>query len=283
MSEQTRTRVGTVAVLAVLAVLAGCSSLPVDAQHRSTATLTPVSVPEQTPTTDADTDADERVLAPGLTAAGVRDPGRLSRVHENTLVGQSFTVGQNTTVEGPNGTLSRWDSRVRVTAGRDRYHSLRVAETSSEYPVSALRPRLEIWFDGSAMYFRGVRDGNVTYARQRGNALGDLSHRDRMYALYASFETRVERVDDGYRVVGTRLASPTVLNAPLLLEAPPERHVLATLTPDGRLRDYRVAYDATFDNRRVRLTRRVRFSNVGATTVSRPAWYGKAKNATSSS
>lgn len=281
MSERARTGVGIVWLLAVLAVLAGCSSLPVDAQDRPTATLTPVSVPEQTPTTDAD--ADERVLAPGLTASGVRDPGRLARAHESTLVGQSFTVGRNTTVEGPNGTLRQWDSRVQVTAGRDRYHSFRIAETSSEYPVSALHPRLEIWFDGSSMYFRGMRDGNVTYARQRGNALGDLSHRDRLYALYASFETRVERVDDGYRVVGTRLASPPVLNAPLLLEAPRNATFVATLTPDGRVRRYRLAYDATFDDRRVRLNRRVRFSRVGATTVSRPAWYGEARNATAPS
>lgn len=280
MSGRAHTEIGTVALLAVLAILAGCSSLPAGAQERSTATLTPVSVPDQTPST---ADADERVLAPGLTAAGVRDPGRLSRTHESTLEGQSFTVLDNTTVEGSNGTLSRWASRVRVTASRDRYHSFRVAETSSEYPVSALRPQLEIWFDGSSMYFRGVRDGNVTYARQRGNALGDLSHRDRLYALYASFETRVERIDDGYRVVGTRLDSPTVLNAPLLLEAPRNATFVAVLAPDGRVRRYRVAYDATFDDRRVRLNRRVRFSKVGTTNVSRPSWYWKAKNATSSS
>lgn len=279
MSERGYTEVGTLALLAVLAVLAGCSSLSVESRERSTATLTPVSVPEQTPSADAE----ERVLVPGLTASGVRDPGRLASAHEDTLEGQSFTVVRNTTVEGPNGTLSQWDSRVEVTGGRDRYHSFRIAETSSEYPVSPLQPRLEIWFDGSSMYFRGMRDGHVTYARQRGNALGDLSHRDRLYALYASFETRVERTDDGYRVVGTRLASPAVLDAPLLLEAPRNATFVATLTPDGRVRRYRLAYDATFDDRRARLNRRVRFSNVGATTVSRPAWYGAARNATSPS
>lgn len=262
-------------VLAVLVVLSGCSGLPAGTEG-STTTLTPVSVPEQTRSVDTG----ERVLAPGLTAAGVRDPGRLSRAHERALRDRSFTVASNTTVEGPNGTLSREDSRLQVAAGWERYYSSRVAERAPEYSVTVFRPRLELWFDGSVTYFRGTRAGNVTYARQAGSAMGDLSRRDRLYALYASFETRVESTGEGYRVVGTRLTSPAVLNAPLLVEAPRNATFVAVLTPDGRVRRYRVAYDATLDNRRVRLVRRVRFSNVGATDVSQPAWYEEAKNAT---
>lgn len=273
-------RVG--AGLALVVLLAGCSGIPAPgsggpgAPGGAAPTLTPVAVPStDTPPPE------ERTLLPGLSAAGVRDPGRLADAHYTALEGRSYTRVGNMTVLSANGTtLTRWDRRLRVAAGWERYRYRRVARTAPSYPVSAYRPELAAWYDGKSVYFRGVDGEDVDYARQSGNSLGDMTRHDRLLALYANFETRVRRAGDGYRLVGTDLENPAALDVPALLSDPRNVTFLAVLGPDGRVERYRLAYDATLDGRPVRVVRTARFSAVGDTDVPEPGWAAEARNAT---
>lgn len=262
-----------VVALALLAVLAGCGGQP--GADTGGGTLTPAPVPAT-----ATPAPDERVLAPGLTGAGVADPGRLAGAHRRALERRSFTLVENRTVEGPDGALTRWDRRLRVAEEWSRYRYARVAESARGYPVSAYRPRLEAWYDGKFVYFRGVRDGDVLFSYQRGDTFGDMTRTDRLLALYAAFETRAREADGGYRVTGTRPADTAVLDVPPSLDEPRDATFVADLGPDGRVVRYRLSYAATFDGRQVRVTRTVRFEAVGETTVEPPDWYGRARNAT---
>lgn len=261
----------------VMLVTAGCSSLPL--ADRGMSTLTPAPIPG-TDTPDPDT----RVLGPGLTGGGVSDPGALSSAHREALSGRSFTLVRNMTVTGPNGTLVRWDRRLQMGHGWSRYRYVRTQESTDAYPVSAYRPLLQAWYDGEYVYFRGVRDEVAIYSRQRGRGIGDTTRADRLLALYAHFETRVEeREGGGYRVIGSDPVDETVLDLPLLLTDPRNARVVVDIDEEGRALGYQLTYRATFDDGPVRVTRRARFSAVDNTSVDVPEWLDEARNVTGQS
>lgn len=275
------TRVGVIAV-AALALLAGCS-LPSDSGGAaSTATLTPVPVstdggraPAVTPTPDA--------LVPGLTTSSVRDPFALAFVHRRALANRSFRRVTDERIVGVNGTLWREQTTTRAAAARDRFHYRKDAQSAPAYPVSALRPDLQIYYDGRRSLFRGTIDGEVTYAAVGGTASGvldDVTEHDRLIVLYDTFRFRVRERPSGYQLVGTRPRDPSVVHTPPLVEDPRNTTLVVRLTADGRVAFYRLAFDGTFHDQRVRVIRTVAFRGVGETTVKRPQWYETAMNAT---
>ncbi|MFB6192579.1 MAG: hypothetical protein ABEI11_04570 [Haloarculaceae archaeon] len=298
----TRNRRGGAAVavaVALVVVLAGCSALPgagpePDAaatagagdgdRGNGTPTLTPVPVVTGEATAAAATPTPETLVA-GLAPGGVRDPFTLATGHRDALADTSYRRIRTERIEGPNGTLWNETSRVRVNADRSRLLFEQDIESAPDYPVDAYRKNLAIYYDGNASYFRGFVDGELSYAKVSGNAgsvLSDVSERDRLMVLFERFQWKAERVPSGYRMTSSYLLDDTVLNAPPLVEEPENATMTVWLTDDGRVRFYRLAYNATLEtpNRRVRFVRTVRFDRVGTATVPEPDWYPAAVNRT---
>lgn len=261
------------AVIALLVLLVGCGGSP--GANPVDGTLSPAPVPAT-----ATPAPHQQVLAPGLTGTGVTDPGRLAGAHRNALDGRSFTLIENRTVEGPNATVAASSRRLRVTEGWSRYDYVRVAESATDYPISAYRQRLEAWYDGHRVYFRGVRNGEIMFSYQRGNTLGDMTRVDRLLVLYTTFKTRVLETDEGYRVMGTNPADPATLDVPPPLTNSRNATFVADVGAEGLVSHYQLTYEATFKGRQVRVTRSVHFEAVGETAVEAPDWYERARNAT---
>jgi hypothetical protein len=94
--------------------------------------------------------------------------------------------------------------------------------------------------------------------------------------------TGVERIDGGpsdastYRLTGTRLAQTWPLTfAPGLLD-PREARLRATITGEGLVTGYTLAYAATYESAPVRVTVATRYGRFDETTVERPDWYDRA-------
>lgn len=267
-------------IVGVLLVLAGCAGLPT--QETDTPTLTPAPVPD-----NGTSSFEERM--PPLERPDLRDPGALVEAHATVLENRSYTVAWTRRVEGPNGTLARWNRSLRVTARESRYHYRRQSESAPAYRVSAYRPTLEMWFDGEAVYVRRVTDGEEAYERHQENPLEDPTMVDRLSTLYGAFELRSESVEAGYRATGTDLLEPSALATPPLVVEPHDTRFVHSLTPDGVVSRYRLTYEAIFEDtsptrgRRepVRVVETAEFRAVGETAVPRPRWYGEARNATS--
>jgi hypothetical protein len=293
VSRRRRSRFRPLAIaavaLALLAVTAGCSAISgpgagagTRAGAGDTPTLTPVPVVTDEGTAAAATPTPE-TLVEGLGPGGVRDPFTLATNHRDVLTNASFRRVRTERIEGQNGTIWNETTVVRVNADGSRLLFEQDVERAPTYPVDVYRKNLSIYYDGNASYFRGVVDGELSYATVVGSAgsvVGDVSERDWLMVLFERFQWRAETVESGYRMESQYLLDDTVLKTPPLVDDPEDETMTVWLTDDGRVRSYRLAYNGTLDEQRVRFTRRARFVGVGATTVPEPGWYPAAVNAT---
>jgi len=104
--------------------------------------------------------------------------------------------------------------------------------------------------------------------------------RDRIEKLFNTIETRVtgRTTSNGttlYRVVGTNATNPVALGS-ATLQNPRNVTFRAVVTSQGVIREHRVSYTATTNDGPVRVDRRVRYTDIGNTTIERPAWYEEA-------
>lgn len=276
--------------VALCCLLAGCGSAPTDGVRTGGAdTLTPVPVPTSPPTgTPTPARSVERELAPGVTGRGVGDPFALATAHRRGLHERPFRLVRTLRVARPNGTLLRRTTR-RATVGPNasRYRVVDTAVDTDAYPVRAVAPRIDLWWSGSPALFRLSDDGEIRYRRVDGvpptGPAEDLTMRDRIAGLLSSVDTAVVGREPGETVrvilVARDVRSDSVLEVPMLLERPRNATVTLEVGVDGVVREYRIAYDATFDGERVRVVRHVRFEFVEG-PVEPPSWYETAPNAT---
>jgi hypothetical protein len=61
------------------------------------------------------------------------------------------------------------------------------------------------------------------------------------------------------------------------MTTPQNVSLTATVTGDGVVTRWRLAYDTTVENRSVRVVRETRITEIGRTTVGRPAWVDTAR------
>lgn len=270
-------------LLAALVVLAGCGGLAGSTQP--TRTLTPVALP-----TDEPTPTPVEELAPGLTAAGVASPFRIADAHAGLLGDASFTLRSVRTVRTANGSLrARTTLTGAFAPGRRRYHVVLTRDGRD-----ARFDRLEDFSDGRRVLRAIERNNSTSYTVVRGPG-GEPAHpREVLFVdpifpsyverlLEAIEAARVESVGGGpartYRVRATAVSKPTVAAA---VEAGAVENVSLTLLVDerGLVYELRLEYATELLDTPVRVTRRFRYSAVGATTVDRPPWYAAAVNAT---
>lgn len=219
---------------------------------------------------------------PGLSEDGVTSTTALIEAHTEALGNRSFTVRTTTTIRPANGeyeVTSNSTQRVDPT-GTFRGYVESETRATGNAPERYDRSPDEIaaWREGSVTYRRTAVDGTSTYRRvgllnssvKLSNALG----RQTILALDDRTNATVETVENGdsrrYRV-SARLNDT---------EYSTNRTVELLVAPGGVVREIRVAQTYQYQSGTRRVTRTIRFLNVGSTTVERPDWYSDAVNAT---
>lgn len=269
-------------VLAVAVVIAGCNGLAPGGDETPTSTLTPAAVP-----TDEPTSTPVPRLAPGLTSRGVADPFALGEAHVATLDGISYSMQENLSVTYRNGTsYRRLGSTAQLAANDSRYYVSHnsFAETYSEGPVTN-----SFWSNGSQIIRAQTINGSTAYSVPRGadrerrspEQLGySPTNREQIYTLFGSVETRVTDREqrDGtavYRVEATDVTNPATFES-AKWQTPENLTLVADVDSRGLVSEYRVHYTATLGGSPVDVNRRVRYTDLGNTTVERPPWYDEA-------
>lgn len=272
-----------------LVALAGCSGL---GGPGATERLTPAPVPATptpteapTPTPGASAPAVSDLVDAGV---GVNESFALAAAHRRALAPAGFTRVTSLTVSDEDGVLRDVSRRLSVAPGGRPYLLVVRSRSRQGFPVEALAPRIDVYYEDPRALVRLVDDGNVSYFKPpRPRTDGPVNDRPgdaRLTGLLATFEEiRVAAPgDDGavHVLRARRAVGPAVLDVPALLEDPRNVTFRAEVTPSGLVRRYSLRYAATFDGREVTVVRTVRFVAVGETTVDRPPWHEAAVNAT---
>ena len=255
-----------VVCLVALTVVAGCSGLVGDEPEQSPA-LTPAPVP---------TTAEP--FPPGVSDRGV-SASALTNAHRNRLASTNYTVVVSQRVVDANGTIMRTTRRHRVAVGAEPYYG-RYNRTLFRFGTQRPVDSLSYWSgpDGFATRFSGGSGEPALYWSADSNRSIDV---DGSVELSRTAETLgltvADRQNDAVMLVATGASDAGRLPGPSYVG---DRHnVSATFVVglDGLVSDWRIAYDARFDERPVRVVHTVRIVEVGSTTVSRPDWVEAAR------
>lgn len=277
-------------IVALTVVAAGCSGIGAtnDSQQPGvTVTPAPVPAPRQ--------GANE--ISPGLTADSVVDVAALADAHARAL-NTSFTVHGRQTVHHWNGSLlAHRDMRMRLNETHSRFHiALGVAGPGAIRLLGEPPARIEVWTSGDRS-LRAYKSENTTTVYNeidRSVAAGGLLIGSWTYwfsvvlpggqpwsdirPLFIAFAPQPVPQQDGqpYALTARTLDRPDVLASNDNVHDPYAARFDAVIDENGLVREYQLEYRAVVDGAGVRVTRTVRYTHVGQTTVDRPAWYDKA-------
>lgn len=252
-----------------LAVLAGCpAGGSPDAAGDSVETVTPAPVPTTA-----------RPLPPGVTGDGVSTP-TLVDAHVRRLGATSYTLSVRRRVTTANGTASVFERTRFVAAGAETYAGR--YNRTVENPVVVLSTRaVEYWTAGTGYATRHREQGRVVYAAWStvGRPIRDVDRSRRLARTLATFDLRVTGRTTGAVVVsGRQPGSASTLTTPPFVTDPHNATLTARVTTDGLVTDWRYAYDGHVGQREVRVVHDVQVTDVGTTTVVRPAWVDEVRN-----
>lgn len=254
-------------VVAIALIFAGCTGF---AAQGDTESVTPAPVP---------TDATQS--PPGVTDDGVV-PGALAGAHASSLRRTNYTLSTRQQVRAANGSTVRLTTIDRtVGVGGDAYRG-QFRQNATEFRADQLTTSVEYWTNGTVVAVRSEgRSGRTEIARwpsEGGGPVADLTERGPLERLLeAVVLTVVDRTATGGVVLaGTTFQEADRLVTPLFVEEPRNVSVRLVVRNDGVVTAQRVAYDATFGSRSVRVVRRTRLTAIGETTVTRPAWIDNA-------
>jgi hypothetical protein len=234
-------------------VLAGCGSVvggngaaeASDSVSAPTPTLTPVSVPEVTTASPT--------LPPGVSGDSVTDSAALYDAHMAYLQGRSYTL------------------EVRVRADEVRSERLFRVETPTRYYRQDLLPGRNFtrYADDETVYTRTAIGDNELFARSD-DVDRPSAHTIRLSKAFLQLdEVRVaETLVDGrlhYELTGSYPVHPTV-------ETLRNVSIAAVVHPAGFIRSLNVSYVAARSGTETNVTRTFAYTDVGETTVERPAW-----------
>ncbi|WP_225335757.1 DUF7537 family lipoprotein [Halomicrobium urmianum] len=246
----------TLVALAVL--LAGCGAVFGPAESRTTETVTPAPVPEP------EARHPESAVAPGLSGQSVADADRLAQTHLDAVENRSYTWTQRRIVAWPAQNRSLVDLSHLLVESERRYRY----ETRSQWS----RVDAAEYADGRYRYSRARGAGGVRY--QRGSVTnatdrfgGGAAASIRRYLAVENATVTAVRAggERRYRVVGRADSIPT-------LGTVENYTVRAVVSSDGFVQTLHAAYTTADGDDRQRVSYRFRYTNVGTTTVSPPAW-----------
>jgi hypothetical protein len=274
-----------------LVVLAGCGAMGDQARSRSP-TITPVPVPETGLGPDGG-----RLVAPGVSTAGVFDDRALASAHERSLEATGYRLVRTVRVQyadtngsGVNGSgigpatdpLNRIRWSVTATPGPDAYAFTKLETARRAWVVSEPYSRIDVWYRGDVVRNRFVdadrqeRLWGTNLARRGGPISDPTSHEDAVDDL-AAVELRAAGNASGGTVTrfrGSELTDPARLGIPPLASDPRNVSLVAEVDESGVIRNYTLTFDATFsrDGRRLRVQREHRVTDLDQATVPTPAW-----------
>jgi len=211
---------------------------------------------------------------PGITTDGVTDTSALIESHTEALQSSSVTVSSTRTMRSTDPDFDVTTNQTwRLNGGTPiRGRSVRTLSAAGDAPEQYRRvpTRIEAYRNGStAVERRTTNNGSNTRRVDLLNSsvrVNTALHRSSIYELTTRKNATVDTVSRNgttlYRVSAglndTRLRS----NASLTL----------FVTPAGVVRELRTARTVRYRSGPRRITQRVRFSDIGSTTVERPAW-----------
>lgn len=269
-------------LLTVALVLAGCNGLALGGDGTPERTLTPAAVP-----TDEPTPTPVQRLAPGLTGDGVFEAITLGDAHASVLDNTSYTMRENSTAVYSNGTVfNRGTVDAQIAANDSRYY---VVLNRSGVVLGGGTLGRTTWSNGERVLVAETRNNSTSYQSPRGAEREPLSprealffdptNREEIYAYFGAVETRVadRETRNGtrlYRIEATEVTYPAAFV--VRWNNPRNLSMTALVDSRGLVHEYRLRYTATLDGETVEVTRRVRYSNLGNTTIERPPWYDAA-------
>jgi hypothetical protein len=267
MPPEGATRLLALSCLVATVALAGCAGLVgSDSTDTAAGTVTPAPVP-----------TDGEPLPPGVTESGVSVVG-LTETHAARLRAANYTyVSRQRVVE--DGTVLRRTNRTRrVAAGAGQYAG-RYDRTVLGFPVGAVPGTMDYWTNGSVYATQRFVDGEPEFYgwSSGGHPTEDIDGSAFLARVLRAVAVSVVDRENGATLVGAELRDPDALPNPPYMTAPHNVSLTATVTDDGVVTRWRLAYDTTVENRSVRVVRITRITDVGRTTVGRPPWIDTAR------
>lgn len=239
------------AAVCLLVALAGCNGVVAPDDQPAP---TPATVPADRP--------------PGVTATGEVRTIALLENHTATLGDRSVTLRERHVERFANGTLRR-NRTTTLYAGRERYYLDERYQGENPWGPSSAAVRYERWGNGSL----GVEAVSTGEERRYGvdrATVGPVTRFDRLYLLLSTLDPTVVR-DSGDGVV-LRATGVTGVDLDDPVEDVRNVTLVARVTGDGLVREYRLTYTGTVDGATVRVTERAAFTDLGRTAAPRPAW-----------
>jgi hypothetical protein len=245
--------------VALLITLAGCGAIsPGDSDPTETAVET---------TVDGGTDADQPV-----------DAFELAEAHRDVLANQTFTATTAINVQYANGTAAlRQFGRTRIDPETGAVLLRQTAGGSDPGQFGApVDGTVDWWANGSGTVFRvSHENGSVAYSERSTRSVPRVEQATRWEDVAALLSALDARFVYGDTVVATGS------DVRVAYGQPSDLTVTARVSDGEYLDSYTVSYEVTRDGTPVQVTRTVRFTNVGETTVEQPSWVEGAKNSSS--
>ncbi len=228
---------------------------------------------------------------PGLDAEGIDDPGQLAAAHVAALRDRSYTLEVHWVVRDDQlDTRSSFSLQQALTA--DRTFLATVGTAGPDGPAMLGNPpaSARFWSDGDSYYVNYTPDepdsgtqfdpprgyvGTWRYWAHQlafGGQVGS-SPEPFLRDLYETIPVRLHREPGVVRLLATGVEprSPTSLGE-VGIEGVGGVDLYATVDQEGRVGTLDLTFEAEDDEGRVHFTRRIDYTAVGTTSVSRPEW-----------
>lgn len=247
--------------VALLVALAGCGAVsPGDGDAASTTAETTV---EGNPSAEQAVDAFD-----------------LAEAHRDALANDSFTVTSTTSVQYANGTPAlRQFVRTQVNPATDTALTQQTVGGSDPgrffVPFSGV---VELWTNEStSLGQRTYENGTTEPIERMADGVVNVEQLTRWEDVALLLSSGDASVVDGDGATDTVVVTGAE-DTELTYGEPSELTITVRLSEAAHLRSYTVSYQTTRDDTPVQVTRTVRFTNVGETTVEQPAWVSEAQN-----
>lgn len=229
------------AVVVVLLILAGCGAFGGPDRQ----TVTPAPVPEQ---------SQGDGLAPGVSADGV-DARRLGAAHRRATRNRSYALAMRVSME--------WGTQVvSLAVETSRRYEYRTEIIDQQYTR-------RVYTDGSRRYTRNERAQGTWTTTGEPAPVSAMLDPDPARLVEAYLDTDV-RVAEPQSDCGSCPVTLTARDPPPAFEPADNFSVRAAVRPDGLVTSLSVSYwDRSSDSH---VEYEIRYTDIGTTTVSRPAW-----------
>lgn len=236
----------------------------------------------------------ETEFPPGVNESGVTEPLALATAHRETLHETSYTAVTTTTLQRPNGTVViAATTTTRVESGGESFFEATTGSQSNESASLGVdHYRSETWAnETSAVIADTVRSAEPTYRQvDRENArMSPDADWELLYSAFGTGETTyVGEVERGgttlHKIVSTSSSDRTTgEDVDEVTDDTTDEAVSGTtydfsalVDSEGVVHSFRTTQRSTLEGETVVVTRTMRITEIGNTTVERPDWYSQA-------